>query len=53
MSLFDLIKATVACGGIAFLIYSYPVVSQVVIISLLTVLWMSYAYRVFGRMLRR
>lgn len=53
MSLIDLIKATVACGGIAFLIYSYPVVSQVVIIGLLTVLWMSYAYRVLGRLLRR
>jgi hypothetical protein len=45
MNVLDLIKATIACGVTAFLIYSFPVVSQVVIIGLLTLLWLSYAHR--------
>ena len=53
MNVFDLIKATVTCGLGAFLIYSFPVLSQVVIIGLLSVLWLSYAHRTFARLLRR
>lgn len=53
MSLMDLIKATIACGGIAFLIYSFPVISQVIIIALLTLLWLSYAHRTIIKYLRR
>jgi hypothetical protein len=37
----------------AFLIYSFPVIGQVLIIGLLTVLWLSYAHRTFARLLRR
>jgi hypothetical protein len=53
MSLFDLIKATVTCGGIAFLIYSFPVLSQALIIGVLTLLWLSYAHRVISSYRRR
>ena len=53
MSVLDLIKATVICGGTAFLIYSFPALSQGVIIGGLTLLWCSYAYRTFSRLLRR
>jgi hypothetical protein len=43
MNVFDLIKATIFCGGVAFLFYSFPVLGQVLVISLLSVLWLSYA----------
>ena len=43
MNLIDLIKATVLCGLIAFLVYSFPVIGQVVLISLLSLLWLSCA----------
>jgi hypothetical protein len=43
MSLFDLAKATVVCGGVSFLVYTFPAISQAVIIGLLTVVWLSYA----------
>ncbi len=45
MRTFDLIKATVVCGGMAFLVYSYPVIGQVMIIAVLSVIWLSYAYK--------
>ncbi len=53
MSFIDLTKATVICGGIAFLIYTFPVVAQVLIISLLSLLWLSYAHKTVVRWLRR
>ncbi len=53
MNLLDLIKATVTCGIIAFLIYSYPVIGQVIIIGLLSLLWLSYAHKTLARLLRR
>ena len=43
MSLLDLIKATIVCGGVAFLFYSFPVLGQIVAIALLSLLWLSYA----------
>ena len=45
MSVLDLVKATITCGGIAFLVYSFPALSQGVIIGGLTLLWLSYATR--------
>jgi hypothetical protein len=45
MNIFDLTKATVVCGSTAFLVYSFPVISQAAIIGLLTVFWLSYAYK--------
>ena len=53
MNVFDLIKATIACGLSAFLIYSFPVVGQVLIIAVLSLLWLSYAHRTFVKILRR
>ncbi|HWC58079.1 MAG TPA: hypothetical protein VHC44_00190 [Verrucomicrobiae bacterium] len=43
MSLVDLIKATVVCGIVAFLFYSFPVLGQIVAITVLSLLWLSYA----------
>lgn len=53
MNVVDLIKATLACGGIAFLIYTYPVISQALLIGLLAMLWLSYAHRTIVRRIRR
>lgn len=53
MSVFDLIKATIACGLSAFMIYSFPVIGQVVIIGVLSMMWLAYAHRTFARYLRR
>jgi hypothetical protein len=53
MNVLDLIKATVACGLTAFVIYTFPVVGQVLIIGLLSLLWLSYAHRTLAKMLRR
>lgn len=46
MTLVDLAKATVTCGAVAFLAYSYPVVSQALIIGTLAIVWLSYAWKV-------
>jgi hypothetical protein len=43
MSLVDLIKATVVCGIVAFLFYSFPILGQIAAIALLSLLWLSYA----------
>lgn len=53
MKVVDLIKATIACGGMAFLIYTFPVVGQAMIIAFLTLLWLSYAYRTVTNLRRR
>ena len=43
MSILDLIKATITFALIAFLIYSFPVLGQVLLIGFLTLLWLGYA----------
>jgi hypothetical protein len=53
MNLIYLSKATVLCGGSAFLIYSFPVISQVVIIGVLALLWLSCAHRTISHLRRR
>jgi hypothetical protein len=53
MNVLDLIKATIACGLSAFLIYSFPVIGQVLIIGLLSLLWLSYAHRTLATLRRR
>jgi uncharacterized membrane protein YesL len=53
MSILDLIKATVVCGAIAFLIYSFPVVGQVLLIGFLSLLWLSYARKTIASLRRR
>ncbi len=46
MNAMDLTKATLVCGGVAFLVYSFPVIGQIAIISALSLVWLSYAYKV-------
>ena len=53
MSVFDLIKATIVCGGVAFLVYSFPVIGQVVIIGLLGLAWLTYAHKMIKTLSRR
>lgn len=53
MSIYDLTKATVICGGVAFLIYSFPLLSQILTIGLLTLLWLSYAFRAISNVRRK
>jgi hypothetical protein len=45
MNVLDLTKATVVCGALAFLVYSFPILGQIVIIGLLSLLWLAYAYK--------
>lgn len=47
MTIVDLIKATVTCAAIAFLIFNYPVIGQVLLIGFLTLLWLVYARKTF------
>ena len=54
ISLVDLIKATLVCGIVAFLFYSYPVLGQIVAIAVLSLLWLSYARKtIVSRRARR
>lgn len=53
MSVLDLIKATVVCGVLAFLVYSFPILGQIGIIGLLSVLWLAYAYQTVETLWRR
>ena len=53
MSVLDLIKATIVCGGVAFLFYSFPVLGQILVITLLSLLWLSYARKTFAGFWRR
>jgi hypothetical protein len=53
MNMLDLVKATVVCGGVAFLIYSFPVVGQILLIGFLSVLWLMYAYKAVEDLRRR
>ena len=53
MTILDLIKATVALGAIAFLIYSVPVLGQIVLIGFLCILWLSYARKAIVGLRRR
>jgi len=49
MNVLDLLKATIGCGLTAYLIYSFPVIGQVLIITILSLLWLSYAHRALIR----
>jgi hypothetical protein len=53
MNVLDLFKATIICGGIAFLIYSYPVLSQAMIIGVLSLLWLAYAHKTVANLRRK
>jgi hypothetical protein len=46
MNALDIIKATLVCGVLAFLVYTFPVIGQVVIIGALGLVWLSYVLKV-------
>ncbi len=53
MTILDLVKATLVCGGLAFLIYDFPVLGQIVLIGFLSLLWMLYARKTVQNLRRR
>ena len=53
MNVLDLTKATVICGGVAFLFYSFPVLGQILVIGVLSMLWLSYARKAFASLRQR
>ena len=53
MNILDLIKATVICGAVAFLIYTFPILGQIVLIGFLSLLWLLYAHKAIAHFLRR
>ena len=53
MTILDLIKATLICGVVAFLIYTFPVVGQVLLIGFLSLLWLGYAHKTLVHLRRR
>lgn len=53
MTILDLTKATLVFGGMAFLIYSYPLLGQIVVIGVLGLLWLLYALKTIRAIRRR
>ncbi len=53
MRVFDLAKATLLCGGVAYFAYSIPALSQAIIIAILTLLWLSYLHTTLSRLRAR
>ena len=50
MTAFDLAKATLLCGAIAYFAYSIPALSQAIIIAILSLLWLSYLHSTVSRL---
>ena len=53
MNIVDLMKATVVCGGVAFLVYSFPLIAQSAIIGLLGLTWCTYLHKTIKTMAGR
>ena len=53
MTILDLIKATLICGAFSYLIYSFPLLGQIVLIGFFGLLWLSYARKTLTSLLRR
>jgi len=53
MSVIDLFKATIVCGSIGFLVYSFPIIAQVVILGALGLAWFSYAQKALRMLIGR
>jgi len=49
----DLAKATVVCGTICYLTYSYAVLGQAAVIGVLGLMWLLYARRALQTLRRR
>jgi hypothetical protein len=52
MTILDLAKATLVCGGGSFLIFRFPVLGQIVMIGVLGLLWLLYARKTFESLRR-
>ena len=53
MNVVDLTKATVICGGVAYLFVNYPILGQVSVAVVMSVLWLSYAYKTVATFRRK
>ena len=53
MTILDLTKATIFCGAVAFLIYSFPILGQILVIGILSLLWLCYARETLQKLRRR
>ena len=53
MTAFDLVKATLLCGSIAYFAFRIPALSQVIIIAILSLLWLSYVHSTVNRLRER
>jgi hypothetical protein len=53
MTILDLTKATMVCGGGTFLVYTFPILGQVLMIGLLVLLWLVYARQALLKLRRR
>jgi hypothetical protein len=53
MTILDLAKSTLVCGGGSFLIYSFPVLGQVVIIGILALFWLLHARKTIASLRRQ
>jgi hypothetical protein len=53
MDVLDLIKATIVCGLVAFLCYSFPALGQGIIIGFLGLVWLAYARKVVIKLKHR
>lgn len=49
MTSFDLAKATLLCGSLAYFAYRIPALSQAIIIAILSLLWLSYLHSTVSR----
>ena len=49
----DLLKATIGCGLVAYFAYSVPVLSQVIVIALLSLIWLTYLHSTITRLFCR
>jgi len=49
MNVLDLVKATLVCGSGSLLIYSFPVLGQIITIGVLGLLWLLYARKALER----
>ena len=41
----DFIKATVVCAAVAYVVYCHPLASQIAVIGVVGLVWLSYFYR--------
>ncbi len=53
VTVLDLAKATVVCGSLSYLTYSYAVLGQAAVIGVLGLLWLFYARETVEYLRRR